>query len=48
MDSEPEYSKEIRKMVVDNYMVFFVIKEDRIIVTDVLYGASDIERRLKG
>lgn len=35
-------------MVVDNYMVFFVIKEDRVIVTDVLYGASDIERRLKG
>lgn len=32
----------------DNYSVFFVIKEDRVIVTDVLYSASDINSRLKG
>lgn len=48
MESEPEHSKEIRRMVVDNYSVFYVIKEDRVIVTDVLYTASDIENRLKG
>lgn len=48
MDSEPERSNGIRRMVVDNYSVFYVIKEDRVIVTDVLYSASDIERRLKG
>lgn len=48
LDSEPEHSKEIRRMVVDNYSVFYVIKEDRVIVTDVLYTASDIENRLKG
>lgn len=48
MDSEPEYSKKIRRMPVDNYSVFYVIKEDRVIVTDVLYSASDIVNRLKG
>ena len=35
-------------MVVDNYSVFYVIKENRVIVTDVLYSASDIEARLRG
>lgn len=48
MDSEPEHTKEIRKMPVDNYSVFYVIKGDRVIVTGVLYSASDINKRLKG
>lgn len=47
MDSEPEHSRGIRRMIVDNYSVFYVIKEDRVIVTDVLYSASDIDSRLK-
>lgn len=47
VEFEPERSKEIRRMLVDNYSVFFVIKEDRVIVTNVLYSASDIENRLK-
>lgn len=47
MDSEPEHSKGIKRMPVDNYSVFYVIKQDRGIVTDVLYSASDIEERLK-
>ena len=46
-DSEPEHSKGIRRMLVDNYSVFYVIKEDRVIVTDVLYSASDIDSRLR-
>lgn len=48
MDSEPEHSRELRRMPVGNYSVFYVIRENRVIVTDVLYSASDIERRLKG
>jgi toxin ParE1/3/4 len=48
MDSEPEHSRELRRMPVDNYFVFYVIRENRVIVTDVLYSASDIEKRLKG
>lgn len=48
LESTPEKAKEIRRMVVDNYSVFYVIKENRVIVTDVLYSASDIEARLRG
>lgn len=48
MESEPERSKEMRRLLVDNYSVFFVIQGDNVIVTDVLYCASDIESRLKG
>ena len=47
IDSEPEHTMEIRRMPVDNYSVFYVIKGDRVIVTDVLYSASDISKRLK-
>ncbi len=48
MDSEPEHSKEIRRMSVDNFSVFYVIRKEKVIVTDVLYSASDIDNRLKG
>ena len=48
MDSEPENRMELRRMLVDNYSVFYTIRDDRVIVTDVLYTASDIEARLRG
>ena len=48
MESEPERSKNVRKLRIDNYIVFFVVQGDKVIVTDVLYSASDIESRLKG
>ena len=48
MDSEPEKQMELRRMIVDNYSVFYTIREDKVIVTDVLYTASDIEARLRG
>ena len=47
MENEPQRSRGIRKLTVDNYAVFFFIENDSIIVTNVLYGASDIETRLK-
>ncbi|MDO4469933.1 MAG: type II toxin-antitoxin system RelE/ParE family toxin [Bacillota bacterium] len=47
MESEPEHSREMRKLLVDNYSVFYVIREEKVIVTNILYSASDIERRLK-
>lgn len=47
MDSEPEHSNGIRRMLVDKYSVFYVIEEDRVIVTNVLYSSSDIGKRLK-
>ena len=47
MESEPGKSKEMRRLLVDNYSIFFVIMGEKVIVTDVLYSASDIESRLK-
>ena len=47
MESEPEKRMALRRMVVDHYSVFYTIREDRVIVTNVLYTASDIETRLR-
>jgi len=46
MESEEERALGLRQMTVDNYSVFFHIREDRVIITNVLYGAVDISRRL--
>jgi plasmid stabilization system protein ParE len=46
-DSEPEKSLLIHKMIVDNYVVCYVVDQDVVTVTDVFYGASDIHRKLK-
>lgn len=48
LDSEPEKQMELRRMLVDNYFVFYTIRGDKVIVTDILYTASDIEARLRG
>ena len=48
MDSEPEKQMGLRRMIVDNYSIFYTIRADKVIVTDVLYTASDIEARLRG
>lgn len=48
MESEPEKRMELRRMLVDNYSVFYTIRGDKVIVTDVLYTASDIEAHLLG
>ena len=39
--------KNLRRMPVDNFSVFYVITDDSIIVTNVLYSASDISQRLQ-
>lgn len=46
MESEPENTMGLRQLAVDNFSAFYVIKDDRVIVTRVLYSASDISRRL--
>lgn len=48
MESEPEKRMELRRMLVDNYSVFYTARGDKVIVIDVLYTASDIEARLRG
>jgi plasmid stabilization system protein ParE len=47
MDIEPGHSRGTRVMPVDNYSVFYVVKEKKVYVTDILYSASDIIARLK-
>ena len=46
MDSEPECSKGLRPLAVDNYVVIFVIKAEIVYIVRVLYSASDISKRL--
>jgi len=47
MESEQERTMGLRQLVVDNYLVLYVIENERVIVMRVLYSASDIELRLK-
>jgi len=46
MHTEPERSKGLRALYVDNYAVFFVIKENTVHIARVIYSASDISKRL--
>lgn len=46
MKSDIEKRQGIRQMIVDNYSVFFVVREEKVIVLRVLYSASNIEKRL--
>ena len=47
MDEDPWHSLGMRRLNVDNYSVFYVIRDNTVFVADVLYGASDIENRLR-
>lgn len=47
MESEQERTMGLRQLAVDNYPVFYVIENERVIVMRVLYSASDIGIRLK-
>ena len=44
---EPEHSWGMRRMVVDNFLVCYIIDPGVVTVTDVLYGASNIHGRLQ-
>lgn len=46
MESEPERGIGLRQLAVDNYSAFYVIENEKVIVTRVLYSASHIEKRL--
>lgn len=45
--SEPEHSLGIHRMIVDNFLIYYVIDPGVVTVTDVLYGASDVHNRLR-
>lgn len=46
MEPESERTMKLRQLPVDNYSVFYIIEEDKVIVIRVLYSASDISKRL--
>ena len=46
VESEQEKTRGLRRLLVDSYSVFYVIEEERVIVSNVLYSATDIETRL--
>ena len=46
IESEELCALGLRQMLVDNFSVFFHIKEERVIITNVLYSASDLSNRL--
>ena len=48
MDRKEERELGLRQLYIDNFSVFYHIREDRVIVTNVLYSASDISKRLSG
>ena len=47
LDSEFGRSMGLRRMLVDRYSVFYVVEQERVVVTAVLYSASDLDARLK-
>ena len=46
-DGEPKHSWEMRRMVVDNYFVCYMVDPGKVTVTDVLFGASNVHARLQ-
>ena len=46
-EAEPEQSWRMRRMVIDNYLVCYIVDQDKVTVTDELYGASNVHVRLK-
>jgi len=43
---EPCISAQLHRMPVDHFSVFYLVRGETVIVTDVLYSASDLETRL--
>lgn len=44
---EPECSWRMRRMVVDNYLICYIVDPGKVTVTDVLFGASNMHIRLQ-
>lgn len=46
MKSQPGYLMGLRRLIIDNFSVFYFIEDDSVIIIRILYSASDIDRRL--
>lgn len=47
MEIEELHALELRQLCVDHFSVFFHIRDERVIITNVLYSASDLAIRLR-
>ena len=47
METDKERTLGLRQMLVDSFSVFFHIMGGRVIITNVLYSATDITERLR-
>jgi toxin ParE1/3/4 len=49
LDKEPWYSREIRKLIVDNFIVLYIaeIKYGKVTIIRIMYGGWDIDEQLK-
>ncbi|MFZ7132424.1 MAG: type II toxin-antitoxin system RelE/ParE family toxin [Eubacteriales bacterium] len=47
IESEPDKSRGLRIMPVDNYSVLYIVDESTITVTNILYSAYDMHEKLK-
>lgn len=45
MQTAPEHSRKVRRMLIDNYSVFYIINDDCVDVMNVLYTPSNIEEK---
>ena len=47
LDVQPEHDLGLRRQLVDNYSVIYVVQDDTVTVLRVLYSASDFVARLR-
>lgn len=46
LEYEKAYLRRMRMMPIDNYAIIYIVRDNRVIVTNILYGASDIRIKL--
>ena len=46
--SRPELAKDLRSCVYSNYVIFFAVESDAVMIVRILHGAMDISALFKG
>lgn len=46
IDIQSEKLLDIRRVIVDKYLILYVVEPNRVIVTDIVYGASNFDKHL--
>ena len=48
IDTNSEYERDLRGLVVESYVIIFDIRDDIVNIISIFYGASDINGKLRG